>query len=79
VEATALGFPPIQLAINVHGSSWDASVYTGLRQFHQGKGFDPDSQAIAHHLGYALYQLSTEINPMFAHGKSIISATACSS
>ncbi|KAJ7732281.1 hypothetical protein B0H16DRAFT_1427137, partial [Mycena metata] len=69
-EATQLGFPSLQLNTQVHGYSWDASVYAGLRQFHQAKGFNPDSQDIARHLGYPLFQLSGDT---FAHSESNIS------
>ncbi|KAJ7024199.1 hypothetical protein C8F04DRAFT_922513, partial [Mycena alexandri] len=43
-EAARLGFPSFQLTTEIEGASWDTSVYAGLRQFHQAKGFDPDSQ-----------------------------------
>ncbi|KAF7337115.1 hypothetical protein MVEN_02149100 [Mycena venus] len=66
-EAINLGFPSIILSLKVKARSWDAGVYNGLRQFHQAKGFDPDSQEIAQHLGHPLYRLSTEINAPFAH------------
>ncbi|KAJ7706580.1 hypothetical protein B0H16DRAFT_1901600 [Mycena metata] len=66
-EATQLGFPSFQLTTRVHGDSWDAGVYTGLRQFHRAKGFDPDSQDVARHLGYPLYELSREVDSPFAH------------
>ncbi|KAJ7310824.1 hypothetical protein DFH08DRAFT_668408, partial [Mycena albidolilacea] len=56
-EATQLGFPSIQSTLNVKGWYWDDSVYAGLHQFHQGKGFDPDSHEVALHLGYPLYQM----------------------
>ncbi|KAJ7909718.1 hypothetical protein B0H13DRAFT_2490539 [Mycena leptocephala] len=46
-DATTLRFPSILLSTGISGYSWDASVYTGLRQFHQAKGFDPDSQDVA--------------------------------
>jgi hypothetical protein len=72
-EATRFGFPSIELTIRPRGRSWDASVYAGLRQFHRGKGFDPDSQDVARHLVEPLYQLSHEIEPLFAHGESTIS------
>jgi hypothetical protein len=72
-EATGLGFPSIQLTIELVGHSSDARVYADLRQFHQVKGFDPESQDIASHLGYPLLQLSAEIDPLFAHGKFTIS------
>jgi hypothetical protein len=54
-EARQLGFPTIQFTITVKGFSWDASVYAGLRKFHEGKGFDPDSQDVARHLGEPLF------------------------
>ncbi|KAJ7861645.1 hypothetical protein B0H13DRAFT_2568006, partial [Mycena leptocephala] len=66
-EASELGFPSIQPYTTIHGSRWDADVYAGLRQFHQIKGFDPDSQDVAEHLGYPLYQLSRAMDPPFAH------------
>jgi hypothetical protein len=69
-EATSLRFPSIQLTIDVGGYSWDASVYAGLRQFHQAKGFDADSQDVARHIGDPLYQLAGEVDAPFAHGKS---------
>ncbi|KAJ7696339.1 hypothetical protein B0H16DRAFT_1265423, partial [Mycena metata] len=56
-EATQLGFPSFQLTTQVYGYSWDTSVYAGLPQFHQAKGFDPESQDIARHLGQPLYEL----------------------
>jgi hypothetical protein len=68
-DATALGFPFISLHTEVRGRSWDTSVYAGLRLFHQAKGFDPDSQDVARHLGHALYQLTPEADGPFAHGK----------
>ena len=68
-EATDLGFPSIELTVNVNGHSWDESVYAGLRTFHRAKGFDPDTQDVARHLGYPLYQLSSNVEPIFAHGK----------
>jgi hypothetical protein len=69
-DATALGFPSISLSTEIRGLSWDGSVYTGLHQFHQAKGFDPDSQDVARHLGEPLYYLAAETDVPFAHGKS---------
>ncbi|KAJ6540563.1 hypothetical protein B0H19DRAFT_1077970 [Mycena capillaripes] len=69
-DAAQLGFPYIQLTTVVKGSSWDANVYAGLRQFHKSNGFDPDSQDVANHLGREIFQFSNEIDPLFAHGKS---------
>ncbi|KAJ6561623.1 hypothetical protein B0H19DRAFT_85671 [Mycena capillaripes] len=65
-EATHFGFPSLQYKIEVGGFSWDPSVYAGLRQFHQGKGFDPDSQDVARHLGQPLYRLPGEVDGLFA-------------
>jgi hypothetical protein len=71
-DATSLGFPSISLSTQIYGRSWDAGVYAGLRQFHQAKGFGPDTQDIARNLGKPLYQLSNEIDPPFAYSKSTI-------
>ncbi|KAJ6528969.1 hypothetical protein B0H19DRAFT_899716, partial [Mycena capillaripes] len=56
-EAAEFGFPSIQLTAMVLGYSWDDNFYSGVRQFHRAKGFDPDSQEVARHLGYPLFQL----------------------
>ncbi|KAJ7767293.1 hypothetical protein B0H16DRAFT_1521575 [Mycena metata] len=64
-EATRLGFPSIHLTTMVVGYSWDARVYAGLRRFHRSKGFEPDTQAVARHLGCPLYQLRSEANSEF--------------
>ncbi|KAF7337323.1 hypothetical protein MSAN_02257600 [Mycena sanguinolenta] len=68
-NAVALGFPSLQLSAKIEIKSWDASVYAGMRQFHQAKGFDPDSQDVARHLGYPLYQFSGlhRMDTPFAH------------
>ncbi|KAJ7723909.1 hypothetical protein B0H16DRAFT_1737003 [Mycena metata] len=66
-EAASLGFPAIQRITKSYGPSWPTSVYAGLRQFHEAKGFDPESQGIARDLRKRLYQLSHETNPSFAH------------
>jgi hypothetical protein len=71
-DATALGFPSISLSTVIRGKSWDAIVYAGLRQFHQAKGFDPESQDVARHLGQPLYQLSSETDTPFTHGTSTV-------
>ncbi|KAJ7679381.1 hypothetical protein DFH06DRAFT_509690 [Mycena polygramma] len=66
-EAMTLGLPAINLSTTVQLYAWDAAVYTGIRRFHEAKGFDPDSQDAARHLGHPLYQLSGEIDGPFAH------------
>ncbi|KAJ7835180.1 hypothetical protein B0H14DRAFT_2590446 [Mycena olivaceomarginata] len=68
-EAAAqyLGFPAIQLQILVCGKSWDASVYNGICQFHESKGFDPRSQEVALELGYPPFQVSCDWEALLAH------------
>ncbi|KAJ6464561.1 hypothetical protein C8R45DRAFT_1024403 [Mycena sanguinolenta] len=62
-DAKTLGFPMIHIETMVGGYSWDESVYKGIRQFHAGKGFNPDSQDLAKNLGYPLFKLATEKVP----------------
>jgi hypothetical protein len=71
-EATALGFPSIRFHTEIMGHIWDSSVYAGTRRFHEAKGFDPESQDLARHLGQSLYQLSSEVDSPFAYGKSSV-------
>ncbi|KAJ7850991.1 hypothetical protein B0H13DRAFT_51929 [Mycena leptocephala] len=56
--ATRLGFPSIELHMDIRGTSWQTSAYAGLRKFYQGKGFNPNSQDVARHLGEPLYQVA---------------------
>jgi hypothetical protein len=81
-DAKILGFPIIHIETVLWGSSWDSSVYDGLRQFHRGKGFDPDSQEAAIHYGYPLYELSSEaVGPLicgkFSSKHSLSSELIC--
>ncbi|KAJ6461795.1 hypothetical protein C8R45DRAFT_941188 [Mycena sanguinolenta] len=46
-DGKTLGFPIIHLETIKRGYSWDSSVYTGVRQFHLGKGSDPDAQDVS--------------------------------
>ncbi|KAJ7142252.1 hypothetical protein C8R44DRAFT_760419 [Mycena epipterygia] len=66
-DAERLGFPELSFSAHVWESSWDESVYAGLRKFHAGKGFDPTSQDLARHLGVPLYHLAAAGEPLFAH------------
>ncbi|KAK7029955.1 hypothetical protein R3P38DRAFT_2775401 [Favolaschia claudopus] len=59
-QAAELGFPAISVSILGEGRYWSETVYAGLRQFHQGKGFNPDSQDLARHLGVPLYELYSD-------------------
>ncbi|KAJ7478035.1 hypothetical protein B0H11DRAFT_1286316 [Mycena galericulata] len=56
--ARLLGFPILEFRTRVKLSSWDDTVYTGLREFHESRGFDPDSQDMARHLGHLIYKVS---------------------
>ncbi|KAF7365710.1 hypothetical protein MVEN_00444700 [Mycena venus] len=75
-EATQLGLPYLQWTIEVEGYFWDASVYAGIRQFHQAKGFDPEGQDVARSLGELLYQISAEMHPADEHSDHEFSQTA---
>ncbi|KAJ6538685.1 hypothetical protein DFH09DRAFT_75439, partial [Mycena vulgaris] len=66
-EAGELGFPSLDFEMKVWVWSWHESVYTGIRQFHQAKGYDPYSQDVARELGYPLFQVSSELDASFAH------------
>ncbi|KAJ7461447.1 hypothetical protein FB451DRAFT_1497146, partial [Mycena latifolia] len=68
-EAEQLGFFSFKFSMNVVTYFWDESVYTGVRQFYQGKGFDPDSLDVALELGHPLFKLSAEANRPFAHSE----------
>ncbi|KAF7377025.1 hypothetical protein MSAN_00120600 [Mycena sanguinolenta] len=59
-EVTQFEFPSFELTTNAYGLYWDSSVYDGLRQFHEAKGFDPYSQDVARHLGLPFFRLSSE-------------------
>ncbi|KAJ7806176.1 hypothetical protein B0H13DRAFT_2387254 [Mycena leptocephala] len=50
--------------------SWDASVYDGICQFHEAKGFDPYSQEVAIELGDPLVHLSCDRDALRAHIQS---------
>ncbi|KAJ7475466.1 hypothetical protein B0H11DRAFT_2281754 [Mycena galericulata] len=55
--ASHQGFPPFEFRTLVKLKSWDDSVYAGLREFHESRGFDPDSQDMARDLGHLIYKL----------------------
>ncbi|KAJ6566384.1 hypothetical protein B0H19DRAFT_709739, partial [Mycena capillaripes] len=66
-EATDFGFPALELTTEISGSSWDNSVYAGIREFQRAKGFDPESQDVARHLGCPLFYPCNEMDAPFAH------------
>ncbi|KAJ7791112.1 hypothetical protein B0H14DRAFT_2471115 [Mycena olivaceomarginata] len=57
-EARDCGFPDISTFQTVWAYSWDTEVHAGIRQFHEAKGFDLNSQDVAIELGYPLFQVS---------------------
>ncbi|KAF7353268.1 hypothetical protein MSAN_01514700 [Mycena sanguinolenta] len=59
-DAKNLGFPAIHIETSVQGWSWDRSVYQGLRRFHEGKGFDPDSGEVARRLEYPPFEVLSD-------------------
>ncbi|KAJ7759762.1 hypothetical protein DFH07DRAFT_817099 [Mycena maculata] len=59
-KAEEQGFPYIELTTEVQGRYWDSKVYAGLREFHQSKTFDPETQEVARELGYPFYEISCE-------------------
>ncbi|KAJ7177203.1 hypothetical protein C8R46DRAFT_49432 [Mycena filopes] len=70
-DAESLGFPTLSPQTMVWSYSWDTYVYTGLRRFHAAKGFNPDSQDVARHLGYPLYQPVRKEDPTSAYIDSL--------
>ncbi|KAJ7636311.1 hypothetical protein FB45DRAFT_741758 [Roridomyces roridus] len=77
-EATSHGFPAVEMSMTFWGKSWDTKVYQALRTLHAFKGFDPDSQELAIHLGQPLFQLSGEAEESFGHGASQPSSESAS-
>ncbi|KAF7353231.1 hypothetical protein MSAN_01510900 [Mycena sanguinolenta] len=65
-DARNLGFPAIHIETVVTGLSWDHSIYHGLRRFHEGKGFNPESQEVARRLGYPVFEVSSDGAPFRA-------------
>ncbi|KAJ6618751.1 hypothetical protein B0H10DRAFT_2029014 [Mycena sp. CBHHK59/15] len=55
-DAATLGAPTLSLTASVWGYRWNTEVYRSLAEFHQGKGFNPDSHDVALHRGLPLYQ-----------------------
>jgi hypothetical protein len=68
--AEDLGFPTLEPTMEIEGKSWDGDVYSGLRQFLQGKGLEAYSQDAARELRYPLYEVSGGL-ALFAHGEQI--------
>ncbi|KAF7353198.1 hypothetical protein MSAN_01507500 [Mycena sanguinolenta] len=62
-DIKVLGFPAIHIETIIFGKSWHRSAYEGLRRFHQGKGFDPDSREVARQLGYPLFEVLVDRVP----------------
>lgn len=67
-EASSLGFPSLDIEMEVRMRAWNDSVYAALSRFQAGKGFDPNSQDVARHRGHPLFELSS--NPYVDHAHS---------
>ncbi|KAJ6496179.1 hypothetical protein C8R45DRAFT_985154 [Mycena sanguinolenta] len=61
-EATRLGFPSISWSRRVRIRFWDDGVYAAVREFHEEKGFDPDSQDLVRQMRYPLFRISDELH-----------------
>jgi hypothetical protein len=60
----ALGLPSVKLEIVMEGRYYSPQVYEAIREFHQHKGFNPESQDVARKLGDELYHLvNDEMDP----------------
>ncbi|KAJ7829136.1 hypothetical protein B0H13DRAFT_2289796 [Mycena leptocephala] len=77
-EAHDLGFPAIYVEMDVLGKSWDASVYDGIHQFQECKGFDPYSQEVTVELGYLHFQVSGDQHTTLAHLRQPDNHDCCS-
>jgi hypothetical protein len=62
-----LGFPTIEFEMHILVQTWDGSVYEGIRQFHEAKGFDPHSQEVVIELWWPLLQVSCDPDTLLAH------------
>ncbi|KAF8214535.1 hypothetical protein K438DRAFT_881395 [Mycena galopus ATCC 62051] len=70
-EARTLGLPDIESWMEVGVRYWDSSVYDGICQFQEAKGFDPYSPDVAIELGYPLFQVSCQRDDIFAHLREV--------
>ncbi|KAJ7605431.1 hypothetical protein DFH06DRAFT_258029 [Mycena polygramma] len=68
-EARTLGFPDIQFRMKVWGRCWDHSVYTGIHQFQDAKGFDPYSQEAAIAMGSPLIEIACDRDALLTRSK----------
>ncbi|KAJ6523009.1 hypothetical protein B0H19DRAFT_1277093 [Mycena capillaripes] len=77
-EATELGFPVVKSRLEAEGSCWDASIYKAIREFHQAKGFDADSQDVARHLEYPLFHLVNDMDrlPLRLHQDDFMNSSS---
>ncbi|KAK6966783.1 hypothetical protein R3P38DRAFT_3152337 [Favolaschia claudopus] len=62
-EALNLGLPQARIDISVTHYFVDDAFLKDVHTFHARKGFDPDSQEIAEHLGLALYCFADSEDP----------------
>ncbi|KAJ7104863.1 hypothetical protein C8R44DRAFT_746126 [Mycena epipterygia] len=74
-DASNLGFPSLEFNMDVHVRSWHENVYAALSRFHVGKGFDLNSQDIARHLGYPIFELACSPNGESVHIEEVPSGS----
>ncbi|KAJ7745576.1 hypothetical protein DFH07DRAFT_700842, partial [Mycena maculata] len=65
-DAECIGFPSVSFKMVYSGNSWNAEVYVACHQLALAKGFDPDSEDLARHLGYPLFEPS---GALFEHSE----------
>ncbi|KAJ7079687.1 hypothetical protein C8R44DRAFT_722859 [Mycena epipterygia] len=57
--------------MDIRLESWKESVYAALSHFHASKAFDLNSQDIARHLEYPLYEISSNLKTESAHVEEV--------
>ncbi|KAJ7095584.1 hypothetical protein C8R44DRAFT_718195 [Mycena epipterygia] len=71
-EEYSFGFPSPKVEMHIAMRAWDGNIYAALSHFHAGKGFNPNGQDVARHLGQPLYELSSGPNVDSAHSECYI-------
>ncbi|KAJ7203531.1 hypothetical protein GGX14DRAFT_461415, partial [Mycena pura] len=67
-DACALGFPRINVQVELWGKCWNSSVYAGISRFHEVKQFDPSQQEAS--VDYPNYHLCCDRNALLGHNGS---------
>ncbi|KAJ6518119.1 hypothetical protein C8R47DRAFT_6757 [Mycena vitilis] len=66
-DVRSTGFPDFHCRRVVFGRCWHDSVYTGIRQFHAAKGFDPYSLEAAVAIGDPHIEIACDTDALLAH------------